>query len=858
MTSKEGTIFLVPHTHYDAIWVFNKQDYFYINIDLILRKVVELLNKNKEYKFIIEQTYLLKEVETRYPELFKKIEFYIKKGRIEIADGEYLMADTMLPNGETLIREILYGKQYVKEKFGVDVPVMWQADSFGLNAQLPQIYRKCAYKYLIFRRGCPEKKPADFIWKGLDGTEIISHFMLLGYRAGMHLDQLGNSYKTLKDVAFTSNIFMPSGSGSTPPQQETAQIVEEWNNSHHVKIKIATPSEYFEEIEKVAGQLPVRTGEMYSGKYERVFPDVASSRIWLKKSLRVYERQLLSFEKFSTINSILDNPYYLGQLKSCWEIIMLFAFHDVIPGTGMDSGYDDVKQQIGYLRTQLSYLTPRILQSILENTTPKKVNADIAVFNPLSWDVSNWVEVDLNFKQGQLREIKCLRCGNEIADTEIIKYAKYEDGSFERVTIGFTAYVPALGYKVYRICNRPKHKKISPLKFEGNSIENKFFKLNFNIHNGTVEIIKDGKKICKGNELVLEEEVGDLYYHKKTMESPVKTESGEGINYGLFKTQNFWIDESPLRIILHIDIDYYSMQWPYRFMDKLPPLIWRHRFIKFKKEIIVYRDIPRVDFITRVDNTHPRIRLRIKFDTDIENQKYTCESQFGAVDRRTNQYYFRPQGWVEQPPGVFPSLNWIDYSDEEKGLTIINKGTPENEVRDGSMYLTLLRVIDVLSSDGMAGPTIPVPDAREFKTYNYEYSIVPHKKGWQEAQSYKHGHEVNNDLIAIQVHRNKKYQREWAFLKAEPNNIIVSAVKLAENTISRQSQNNKEIIVRLYEAAGKATRATLSFFKPPLSVQVVNMLEESTDEFDKELSIEDNLIKMDVTPFEIITLKLKF
>ncbi|MEA3342547.1 MAG: glycoside hydrolase, partial [archaeon] len=151
----KGEIYLVPHTHYDAIWVFTKEDYFHINITFILKNVVELLEKTKDYKFMIEQTFLLEEVEREYPELFSKIAKYIKEGRIEIANGEYLMADTMIPCGETLVREILAGKKYVKDKFGADVPVMWQADSFGLNAQLPQIYKKCGYKHVAFRRGAP-------------------------------------------------------------------------------------------------------------------------------------------------------------------------------------------------------------------------------------------------------------------------------------------------------------------------------------------------------------------------------------------------------------------------------------------------------------------------------------------------------------------------------------------------------------------------------------------------------------------------------------------------------------------------------------------------------------------------------
>lgn len=280
-------IYLVPHTHYDAIWVFTKEDYYYININLILRKVVDLLEKEKNFKFLIEQTFLLEVVEKRYPKLFEKLKKYIKEGRIEIGDGEYLMADTMLPQEESLIREILYGKKYIKEKFGVDVLVMWQADSFGLNAQLPQIYAKSGYKYLAFRRGCPIKKPSEFFWRGLDGTKILSHWMPLGYRAGLDLKKLNENYRKLKKLSATNHILMPSGSGVTMPQEETVAKVKEWNKTHSSKMKISTPSEFFEKVEKSAKKLPLLEGEMYSDKYSEIFRDCSSSRIWIKK---VFER----------------------------------------------------------------------------------------------------------------------------------------------------------------------------------------------------------------------------------------------------------------------------------------------------------------------------------------------------------------------------------------------------------------------------------------------------------------------------------------------------------------------------------------------------------------------------------------
>ncbi|MCD6274560.1 MAG: glycoside hydrolase [Candidatus Aenigmarchaeota archaeon] len=843
---KTDQIYLVPHTHYDAIWIFTKEDYFYINIDLILKNVVDLLEKDKNYKFLIEQTYLLEEVEKRYPGLFKKIVKYVKNKRIEIADGEYLMADTMLPQGETLIREIMFGKQFVKKKFGVDVPVMWQADSFGLNAQLPQIYRKSGYKYLAFRRGCPEKKPSEFIWEGLDGTRIIAHFMPLGYRAGLNLEKLDENYKKLKKVAATNHILMPSGSGVTMPQKEAIEAVRNFNKKFNGRIKIATPSEFFKNVEKNIKKLPVRRGEMYSGKYSQVFPDTASSRIWLKKSLRKYENKLLSLERFCTINSLIDSSYP-EELRECWKKVLFLAFHDVVPGTGMDTGYEEAKQHIGFLNTKLKYLIPHVLKSIIENDSNEETTGDIVVFNPLSWNVKNWVEVDLNFDKGQIFKILGLKSDDEEIDVEIIRFSRYEDESLRSAKIGFVAEIPPTGYKVYKIMESTP-KKNSFINIVGNTIENKFFKVKFSPDTGLIEIFKNNKKLCRGNELIIEEELGDLYHHKDTVGTPLKTEGGEGVKYGSFNVKNFWIAKSPLRRTINIETDYYSLRWPYRLTHKLRPLIWRHRFVKFNKKIIIYEDIPRVDFITYVENNHPRIRLRVVFDTNINNSEYTSEIQFGAISRKS-QNYLKTKNWVEKPKGIFPSLRWIDYSDKEKGLTFINTGNPENEVRDGKVYLTLMRSVGMLSSDGRAGPPIPVPDAREFKKYTFIYSVYPHSGNWKKAKSYKYGYEFNYHLIALQLPRGKKYRAKSSFLKIEPDNVIVSALKKAED--------GKGIIIRFYETSGEKTKVTLTLFKKPKDAKAVNLMEEKDKKFDKKIKVEENEIKVVVNPFEIVTLKVE-
>jgi len=849
---ERDVIYVVPHTHYDAVWVFTKEDYFYINIDFILKKVVEILEEYDDYKFLIEQAFLLEEIEKRYPELFEKIRRFADEDRIEIADGEYLMADTMLPQEETLVREILVGKRYVRQKFGKDVEVMWQADSFGLNAQLPQIYRKSGYKYVAFRRGCPEIKPSEFIWEGLDGTRIIAHVFPLGYRAGLYIDKWEESYKFLKDCAFSNHILMPSGSGSTPPQEEIIDAVKRWNKTHENSImKIATPVEFFKEIEKFADKLPVRKGEMYCGRYSPVFPDTASSRIWIKLNLRKLECDLLTLERFDTIYSLLSDQYHKEELDNCWKKILFNAFHDILPGTGADEGYTEVKYNIDFLKMKIPHLMEDILTTILDCDSDESMAGDIVVFNPLSWDVENWVEVDLSFDRGYIYDIKGVKCGDEERKVEIIKISRYYDGSIGHARIGFVANVPALGYKVYKLIERePEEKTDRHLIRSSTVITNKFFRVNFNPENGIIMVSRgDDVLLYEGNEMVVDSEAGDLYHHYEDIETPVKAEGGEGIRFGRFKVDNLTVEDTPLRVVITVETRYYSLIWPYRLTEKWKPVIWKHNYVSFIKKIIIYRDLPRIDFVTIVENKHPRTRIRVRFKTNIREKEYTCDMQFGAINRKTNMYYFNPEGWVEKPSGVYPSLRWIDYSNEKYGVTVMNRGTPENEVRDGCIYITLLRSVDLLSH-GKEGPVIPVYDAMELnKRYEFRYSVYPHEGTWKDAKSYKMGYEFNYDLIALQIPPDRKFRPSRSFLRVKPDNVILTALKRAED--------GDDVIVRVYEATGEKTEAEIEFFRDVESARVVNLLEEYVEEFDKEIEVDGNKVKFEINPFEIVTLRVK-
>ena len=161
----------------------------------------------------------------------------------------------------------------------------------------------------------------------------------------------------------------------------------------------------------------------------------------------------------------------------------------------------------------------------------------------------------------------------------------------------------------------------------------------------------------------------------------------------------------------------------------------------------------RIDFITHIHDRHPHSRIRVRFETPIISKNYWSGTQFGAIKRRTNQHYFSKDNikMIEKPTGVFPSHEWIDYSDKDHGVSVLQQGIPSHEIRDRSIYLTLLRSVVLLSADGIMGPCVPTPDAAETRPYIFRYSALPHDGDWKQAASYRHGMEINMPLISIQA-----------------------------------------------------------------------------------------------------------
>jgi len=821
------TIYLTPHTHYDVAWAFSKEEYLKIN-ERVLEEAARLM-ETSEFKFCLEQAFLFKEMEERNPRLFQRLKKMIKAGKLEIVDGQYLMADTMLPCGEVLIRNIVLGKRYCKEKFGVEVPVAWAADSFGMNAQLPQIYKKAGYKWLAFRRGARHDiRESEFLWKGLDGTTIVSHWFPLGYRAGLDIDKWESSFVELNKLASSFCILMPSGSGSMPPQPEIVPEVKNWNQKHpDIEMKMATPSEFFQALETCGKTLEIVEGELYDDELVNVFPQVCSSRIWIVQGDRECEVLLTAAEEFATIAWLLGYQYPADDLREAWEKMAFVAFHDVITGCGVDEIYEEVREIFDILKVNLTKILTESLTYIAS-----KINTSgrgMVVFNPLPWWTKNWVEASLDLPEGEKEQ------------------AGIEDKEAKSVKAGFVANVPPIGYKVHKFTPQ-EEETVNKIKVAGSEIETAFFRLKVDEKTGIVEVLdKAGNLLLKGNEIVIEDEVGDLYYHRSRF-SPelIKSESGEGFQYGSFKPKSFRIEEDSSRVKLVFENEYYCLTWPYRLKEKFPPILYKYKTLDIVKEVVVYRDIPRIEFVTRVDNKYPNIRLRVRFDTGIERKLYFRQTQFGVVPEPTEYFVKVGEHWESEPSRIPNFINWFDVSDGVRGITFMNKGLPAVEIVEDSLYITLLRSVGGLSADGTAGPFVPTQDALELKLYTFEYAVQLHDGDWRQAEMYKQAQEFHHPPVAIQTDGSGDLAPEFSFVEISPNNLILSALKKAEDS--------DDVILRFFETKGEPTVARVEVFRDIKRLTLVDLLERE----ERELDFVRRGFNLKVKPFEIVTVKLEF
>jgi len=178
--NKEGILFLIPHFHCDVAHLKTREEALELSCGHI-PGVLYLLKAHDDYRFALDQDVLAKSFLERYPEQKDLLLEMMKKNRLEIICGMYVMVDVNIPSGESFVGQLLVAKANGRQNLEVNTIIDWMPDTFGHHPQIPQLMRKAGFEYYCFARGVSKTRNSKFLWEGTDGTRILAHWMPYGY-----------------------------------------------------------------------------------------------------------------------------------------------------------------------------------------------------------------------------------------------------------------------------------------------------------------------------------------------------------------------------------------------------------------------------------------------------------------------------------------------------------------------------------------------------------------------------------------------------------------------------------------------------------------------------------------------------
>lgn len=786
----------IGHSHIDTGWLWPYRE-TRRKCSRTFSTVTRLMERYPEYLFSQGQPQLYEFTKKTYASLYEEIKKLAADGRWEITGSMWVESDCNVPSGESLVRQILVGKNFFKDEFGVETDVLWLPDVFGYSAALPQILKKSGVNYFstvkINWSQFNRFPYSTFYWKGIDGTEVLSHFMpTVDYNMmpDPHNVRALASHFREKDRSEEFLMSYGHGDGGGGPERRHLELLRRFEDLEGMpKCRQKSISEFFHGIDN-GSDYPRWVGELYLEYHRGTY----TTQSYTKRCNRKGELLFRDAELLSSIAKPLGLEYPYEELLEQWKQLLCNQFHDVLPGSSIRQVYEDTDEMYAEILAVGGRVANRALATIADSIDTTGEGDAIVVFNTLPWNRADLVSVDLP-GDGEYAVLDC--SGKEVP-------SQIESGR-----ISFAANVPSMGYSTYRLLNRRPTGAESQVKVGKGGFENRFYRMKLDgdgvissiIHKQTGrEVLPSG---ARANLLQLFE---DKSNHPDAWDIDIFYDDKFDDLTGL-KSLDV-VADGPVYAAIEIDREFNGS--------------------KLRQRITVYSDNPRIDFHTRVDWHESRKCLKASFPVDVNTSEARYEIQFGNITRPTHTN----TSWDWAKFEVC-GHKWADLSETGFGVSLMNDCKYGYHTKGNTMRLTLLR-----------SPKYPDPMA-DMGEQEFIYSLMPHQGSYVEGGTVREAYALNVPLTAVVVAPSSgDMPKEKSFFSVDAGNVILETVKKAER--------EDATILRLYECHNMRSNVTVKADLPFKTVYECNLMEENM----RELKSEDGGFSFEIKPFEIRSFKL--
>ncbi len=335
----------IGHAHIDSAWLWPVRE-TRRKVARTVSNALALMDADPDFKYAMSSAQQYAWLEEDHPDIFKRMKRRIEEGRFIPVGGMWVEADGMLPAGESLIRQIAYGRKYFKEHLGVEPKGVWLPDSFGYTGAWPQIARRAGYEWFLTQKiswNDTTKFPHhSFMWEGIDGSRIFTHFPPADtYAAWCKVQELDYAEKNFrdKDLSDRSLLLFGFGDGGGGPTRNMMEHLHRYENLEGVsKVSIEEPNDFFDKAhqqlaENAGPEMPVWKGELYLELHRGTL----TSQQDMKRGCR-QEESLLRTVEYLGAAAVLSDPEYVyprEELDRIWKTLLLNQFHDILPGSAI-------------------------------------------------------------------------------------------------------------------------------------------------------------------------------------------------------------------------------------------------------------------------------------------------------------------------------------------------------------------------------------------------------------------------------------------------------------------------------------------------------------------------------------------
>ncbi|WP_341933148.1 glycosyl hydrolase-related protein [Microbacterium sp. LWO14-1.2] len=329
----------IGHAHIDSAWLWPVRE----TIRKVARttsSMTSLIEEQPDFQYGMSSAQQYAWLKQHRPEVWERVKAAVADGRFLPLGGMWVESDTVMPSGESLVRQFAYGQRFFEREFGIRSKGVWLPDSFGYSPALPQLMRRAGFEWFFTQKISWNQQNVfphhSFLWEGIDGSRMFTHFPSMDtYNSQLSGMEVAKAARQFKENRVSSRSIAPvgwgdGGGGTTREMTGKAERLRDLEGS--ARVEWEHPDSFFEKARAEIANPAVWVGELYLELHRGTL----TSQHATKALHRWAEHALVEAELWAATDAVRTGAAYpKAEIDRLWETVLLHEFHDILPGTSI-------------------------------------------------------------------------------------------------------------------------------------------------------------------------------------------------------------------------------------------------------------------------------------------------------------------------------------------------------------------------------------------------------------------------------------------------------------------------------------------------------------------------------------------